>query len=137
MTRSCERPFDESLLSGYLDHALPQREAQKIRIHLEDCSECKSLYEELGTLREAARTTIFKEPDESEWPELPKTAVSRFSRSLGWLLLLSWLVIVSGLSLYRFLSQAGDPLEVFLVLGLPGGFVLLFVSVLLDRLREL
>lgn len=137
MTRSCERPFEESLLSGYLDHALTQSETQKIRVHLEDCSECWSLYEELAALREAARTTVFQEPRDSEWPELPKTRFGRFSRSLGWLLLISWLVIISGLALYRFLSQAGDPLEVFLVLGLPGSFVLLFLSVLLDRLRDL
>lgn len=137
MTRTCERAFDEVLLSGYLDHALNQAQAQQIRVHLEDCAECNSLFEEMRTLREAARTTAFKGPDESEWPELPKNLVSRFSRSLGWLLMVSWLTIVSGLALYRFLSEAGDPLEVFLVLGLPGAFVLLFTSVLLDRLNEL
>ncbi len=136
MTRTCERAFDETLLSGYLDHALNQAEAQRIRIHLEDCAECRRLYEELKTLREAARTTTFKEPRESRWPELPKTPLSRFSRSFGWLLLVSWIVVLSGLALYRFLSHATDPLEVFLVLGLPGGFVLLFLSVLLDRLRD-
>lgn len=137
MTRTCERAFDETLLSGYLDYALNQGEAQKIRIHLEDCASCRSLYEELKTLRDAARSTSFYEPDESEWPELPRTPLSRFSRTLGWLLGISWLVVVSGLALYRYLMSAGDPLEVFIVLGLPGAFLLLFCSVLLDRLREL
>ena len=88
------------------------------------------------TSREAARSTTFKEPEESAWPELPQTPLSRFSRSLGWLLVCGWLVVVTALALWRFLSQAGDPLEVFIVLGLPGGFVLLFLSVLLDRLRD-
>lgn len=136
MTRKCERAFDETLLSGYLDRALNQAQEQRIRIHLEDCAECRKLYEELETLREAARTTAFREPADARWPELPKTPLSRFSRSFGWLLLVSWIVIVSGLALYRFLSHTTDPLEVFLVLGLPGGFVLLFLSVLLDRLRD-
>jgi predicted anti-sigma-YlaC factor YlaD len=137
MSKVCERSFDEVLLSGYLDDALTQAEAQRIRIHLEDCGVCRGLYDELSTLREAARTTAFQEPDDAAWPELPKTRVSRFSRSLGWLVVVSWLIVVSVLALWRFLSQAGDPLEVFIVLGLPGGFVLLFASVLLDRLREL
>ena len=137
MSRSCERSFSEVLLSGYLDHALNQAQAQKIRVHLEDCMECSGLYEELRTLREAARSTTFVEPDESVWPELPTTPASRFSRSLGWLLVCGWLVTVAGLALWRFLAAAGDPLEVFIVLGLPGGFVLLFLSVLLDRLRDL
>lgn len=137
MTRTCERAFDEVLLSGYLDHALNQAEAQKIRIHLEDCADCNSLYMELETLRDAARSTSFKEPDEAEWPELPQTRLSWLSRSIGWVVMISWLVVTSGLALYRFLASAGDPLEVFLVLGLPGAFVLLFCSVLLDRLRDL
>ena len=137
MPETCERSFDEALLSGYLDHALPQSKAQRIRIHLEDCTDCSALYEELRTLRDAARSTTFAEPDDSEWPELPKTGPSRVTQSLGWLIVNSWLIVISAMALYRFLSQTGDPMEIFLVLGLPGGFVLLFMSVLLDRLREL
>lgn len=134
---SCTRSFDEELLSGYLDHALNQAQSQKIRVHIEDCDACRSLYEELRTLRTAARDTVFKEPEEEAWPELPATPSSRLSRSLGWVLVVSWLVVVSAFALWRFFSQTGDPLEIFIVLGLPGGFVLLFLSVLIDRLRDL
>jgi predicted anti-sigma-YlaC factor YlaD len=136
MSRTC-RSFDESLLTGYLDHALPQGEAQRIRVHLEDCDECRQLYEDLRRLREATRSTTFAEPKDEEWPELPKTAASRVSRSLGWLMMTAWLIVTSVFALWRFLSETGDPLEIFLVLGLPGAFLLLFLSVLLDRLREL
>lgn len=137
MSNVCERSFDEVLLSGYLDDALTQAEAQRIRVHLEDCAVCRDLVEELASLRDAARTTTFQEPDDAAWPELPKTRISRFSRSLGWLVVVSWVAVVAVLALWRFVSRAGDPLEVFIVLGLPGGFVMLFASVLLDRLREL
>lgn len=134
---SCTRSFDETLISGYLDHALTQAEAQRIRLHLDDCDSCRTLYEELQTVQEAARQTTFLAPEDEVWPELPKTTVGRFSRATGWLVLISWLTVITGLALWRYLSQAGDPLEVFLVLGLPGAFVLLFVSVLLDRLQDL
>ena len=46
-------------------------------------------------------------------------------------------MVVTGLAAWRFITQAGDPLEIFLALGLPGGLLLLFVSVLMDRLRDL
>ena len=46
-------------------------------------------------------------------------------------------VVITVYALWRFFADTGDPLEIFLVLGLPGGFVLLFLSVLIDRLREL
>lgn len=134
---SCTRSFDEEMLSGYLDRALPQSEARKIRVHLEDCESCRALYNELKALREAARNTSFKEPDSEVWPELPKTRFGFFSRSLGWTLVVAWLVVTAVYALWRFFADTGDPLEIFLVLGLPGGFVLLFLSVLIDRLREL
>ena len=137
MTEECTRSFDEEQLSGYLDNALPQVQAQRVRLHLEVCHVCQALHKELKTLRETAMATRFNSPEEEEWPELPRTRASFVSRSLGWTMLVAWAILVTGIALYRFLSQTGDPLEVFLILGLPGGFVLLFLSVLLDRLRDL
>lgn len=130
-------PFDEELLSGYLDGTLSHRETQRVRLLIESNQEAKRVFREMRALRESALSTRFLPPDDEAWPELPATRVSRASRSLGWLLICSWLAVVTVLALWRFLSQTGDPLEIFLVLGLPGGFVLLFVSVLLDRLRSL
>ena len=137
MARNCTRSFDEELISGYLDGALPQVDAQRVRLHVEDCSACRALYEELRTLRETARTTRFSGPDEDEWPELPKTRPGRFSFSLGWVVIIAWVLVVSGLAVWRFLAAAENPLDVFLVLGFPGGILLLFVSVLIDRLKAL
>ena len=137
MARNCTRSFDEELISGYLDGALPQMEAQRVRLHVEDCGACRTLLDELGALRETAMSTRFLAPGDDEWPELPKTRAGRFSRSVGWVVLIAWLMVTSGLALWRFVTASGDPLEIFLALGLPGAILLLFVSVLLDRLREL
>jgi len=137
MPRNCTRSFDEELISGYLDGALPQVQAQRVRLHVEDCGSCRSLFEELRTLRETAISTRFTAPGDEDWPELPKTRPGRLSRSMGWVLMVAWVSAVCGLALWRFLAGTGDPLEIFLVLGLPGGLLLLFLSVLLDRLREL
>lgn len=137
MPQPQNRPFDEELLSGYLDRALPQAEAQKVRIRLEDDAELRALYEDLRTLRQTAGETEFVPAPEEGWPELPRTRSSRFSRSLGWLVMIAWFSVVTIYALWHFFSQTGDPLEIFLVLGLPGGFVLLFLSVLMDRVRDL
>ena len=137
MARNCTRSFDEELISGYIDGALPQVDAQRVRLHVEDCGACRTLYEELRTLREAARSTRFDSPRDEEWPELPRTKPGRFSFSLGWVVLIAWLTVVSGLSLWRFLTEADNPFEIFLMLGLPGGLLLLLISVLMDRLKEL
>ncbi len=137
MARNCTRSFDEEMISGYLDGALPQVQSQRVRLHVEDCGACRNLLEELRTLRETAMSTRFKGPGDDEWPELPRTVPSNLSRKMGWVVLVAWLLVVTGLALWRFLTQAGDPLEIFLALGLPGALLLLFVSVLMDRLRDL
>lgn len=137
MAQNCTRAFDEELISGYLDGALPQMQAQKVRLHVEDCGSCRNLLAELRTLREAAQSTRFTPPGDEEWPELPRTRPGRYTRSVGWVVLIAWLVVVTVFALWRFLTSSGDPLEVFLMLGLPGSLLLLFLSVLSDRLREL
>ncbi len=137
MAPNCTRSFDEELITGYLDGALPQIQSQRVRLHVEDCGACRTLLEELRTLRETAMSTRFNGPGDDEWPELPRTVPGRFSRGMGWIVLIAWLLATTGLALWRLLTQAGDPLEIFLMLGLPGGILLLFVSVLMDRLRDL
>lgn len=135
MSRS-SAPFDEELLSGYLDGSLGHREMQRVRIHLEDDAESRRTLEEMRLLRQAALETPFEAPADDVWPELPHTPISRLGRSLGWLLLCAWLTVVGALGLWHLVHRTGDATEVFLVLGLPGAFLLLFSSVLIDRLRE-
>ena len=137
MDNDCKRPFDEALLTGYLDDALPQAQAQRVRLHLEECDSCRKFYDELSTLRQAALTTRFAEPEDEAWPELPQTRPSWFGRFAGWSLLIVWLVVTVSVSLWRYLQAAEDPLEVFMTLGLPGAIFLLFLSVLFDRLQDL
>lgn len=128
--------FDEDLISGYLDGTLRQRQAQRVRLLIEENDDARRLYEELRALRKATLSTRFEPPDDDAWPELPQNGTSRLSRRLGWILLLSWLTVVTGLALWRLFTTTGDPLEIFLYLGLPGAFVFLLVSVLVDRLHD-
>ena len=129
--------FDEELLSGFLDGTLSHREMQRVRIQIEEDPETRQLLSEMRLLRQTALATRFTPPESGDWPELPQSRASFFSRTLGWMLLCSWLAVVSAYALWNFISQSGDPLEIFLVLGMPGAFLLLFVSVLIDRLKNL
>lgn len=131
------RPFDEALLSGYLDGELTQAEEQRVRIHLEDHPEDRALLEEMRTMRDATRGTRFETPEDLQWDERPRGPFSRLSRGAGWLLVLIWLVGLSAYGTWQFLTSPEDLLGKLLVVGAVGGFALLFVSILLDRLREL
>lgn len=135
MARGCRNGFDEALISGYLDQELTQAAEQKVRIHLEDCAGCRALLDELRQLREATMTTQFVEPSDTEWNERPRGAASRGLRSLGWAMAIIWLVVTVGFGLWQMWQAPQSAFERLLIFGGITGFALLFLSVLIDRIR--
>jgi predicted anti-sigma-YlaC factor YlaD len=135
MANHCPTAFDESLISGYLDAELTQAAEQKVRIHLEDCVQCRTLLEDLRTIREAAMSTEFSKPDDTQWDERPRGGASLVARGAGWILAIVWAVVVGVYALWEFITTPASPIERLLVVGGLTALALLFVSVLLDRIR--
>ncbi len=134
--------FDEKLLSGFIDGALTQGEAQKVRLHLEENEAARELMAELRSVREASLATEF--PADDQWDERPRGPVSRVLRDLGLLLLLVGAVVAAGLA-FKGSWMTVDPSEgeaklsnwvVFAIgPGVLAGSAMVLVSVVLDRWR--
>ena len=136
MVDRCSVSFDEALLSAYLDDELTQEESQRVRLHLEECASCRTTFEEMKEIREATMTTPFSGFDDGQWDERPRGGVSRLLRGAGWLLILGWILGVSFIGFREFAAApAMGGFELLLVGGLVGGTVLLFLSILIDRLQ--
>ena len=133
----CQRPFPEELLTGYMDRALTQSEEQQVRLHVESCTSCRQLIDEMSTLREAAASTPFATPAKDEWDELPKTLLSGASRSLGWLILLIWAIALVLFVGWQVATSPGAWTEKALIFGSGTGLSLLLLSAFLDRRRTL
>lgn len=133
----CPTGFDEELLTGYLDGALTQGESQRVRLHLEDCEPCRQLYQEMQTVREATMSTRFIIPPDDQWKEIPRTLASRLFRGGGWLLLLVWAAVAGTFALWQLATAPVGALEKSLVFTGLSGVGMLFVSILLDRLKSL
>lgn len=124
--------FDEALISGYVDGELTQGEAQRVRVHLEDCEACRAIAAGLTRLQEATMGSRFQVPQDLQWDESPRGRSSQLLRSAGLVIGLAWLISLFG---YLIIELAGsdDVLGVLLV----GGFVLsaglILASALLDR----
>lgn len=127
--------FDEELISGYLDGELPQGQEQRVRLHLEDCPECRAMTEELNRLKEVTMTTEFRVPDDTQWDETPRGRGSGFFRNFGWLILVAWIVGTLGYGLWQMATDTEELFEVVIVFGAWLGFGLVFLSVLIDRLK--
>lgn len=130
-----ETPFDESLLSGYLDGELTQGEAQRVRVHLEDHPESRELLAQLAALRRVALSTELPVPDDDQWDARPRGAFSRFSRRSGWALVLVWLAVMAGLALWHWWTAPTAWWAKTLTAAIVGGPLLLLLSVLRDRLQ--
>lgn len=127
--------LDEELISGYLDGELSQGQEQRVRLHLEDCPECRAMTEELNRLKEVTMTTEFRVPDDTQWDETPRGRGSGFFRNFGWLILVAWIVGTLGYGLFRMATDTDELFEVVIVFGAWLGFGLVFLSVLIDRLK--
>jgi len=136
VAETCSRSFDESLLSGYLDDALTQGDAQRVRIHLEDCSSCHTLVVDMKRIRKATMTTPFTSPADEQWDERPQGTGSRSAFTLGWLVLIIWGVGVIGFALGHAWAGPQTWIERLILFGGGSGIALVFLSVLIDRLKN-
>lgn len=137
MKQRCQSEFDDSLLSGYVDGELTQADNQRARLHLEECPWCRALVEDLLKIREAAMATYFPVPTDEEWREAPRSQGSQWLRRAGWILLVVWIVGAGWLASEAFLTGSALWYEKVLIVALAGGGLLLFLSVLLDRIKAL
>ena len=76
-------------LSAYLDGELTQQQRQRIAVHLEDCADCRRIYEDFRTLRQQVRELDWPQPADEERSRLMARLAFQATRSVGWLL---WIV---------------------------------------------
>jgi anti-sigma factor RsiW len=136
MPRERSQPFDETLLSGYLDGELTQAEEQRVRIQLEDDPDARRLLEEMRAMRSATMTTRFTVPEDIQWDERPRSWLSGFLRGSGWLFVGVWILVVAGYALWESVTSGVTLQQLIAAAGL-FGLALVFLSILLDRLRDL
>jgi len=126
------------MLSAYLDNELTQGAAQRVRVHLEDCEECRRVFDEMARLQEMTRNLAFADPPEARMKELEKSLGVQAPRRLGWLFVVAGAVawLIYGTAMY--IRHWRPPtVEELISSAVVIGFVLLFVSVAVERLRQL
>ena len=128
--------FNEALLSGYLDGELTQGDEQRIRLHLEACDQCRNVVDELRELREATMDADFQVPEDTQWDEAPRGAISRLLHNTGWLIAGAWVIGIVAYLVWQ-LATDSESLQFEGVLGfaLLLAFGLVILSALVDRLK--
>lgn len=126
------------MLSAFLDQELTQADSQRVRIHLEDCQECRLTLKQLGELHRIAGEIKFAEPPEERMEELEQRLSVQAPRQAGWGLFLGGVVAWVIYAVYLFVTAPGVRLFEKLMAGaVVIGLVFLFLSVLRERLLRL
>ena len=131
-----EHRFDEALISGFLDGELTQGDEQRVRLHLQGCTACTQVADELRQVKEATMTTAFRVPDDTQWDETPRSQVSRMLQYLGWLLAIVWAAGLIAVLIWRAATE-GESIRFEALLGVTPlvAVGLLVLSALIDRLK--
>lgn len=125
------------MLSAYVDRELTQADSQRVRIHLEDCAQCRQALQQLRGLQRLTAEMKFTDPPEDKMEELERRLSVQAPRRAGWGLFLGGVGVWAVYAVYLF---ATSPVQLFEKLAAGAvviGLVLLFVSVLRERLLVL
>ena len=126
------------LLSGYIDGELTQQERQRVRLHCDSCADCDSTLTDLRRLRQRIGEARLSDKDRDNWRESMDDTTVKATRGLGWLLLIGGALIGVGVGVYEFIITPSTLsfIEKLIVGGVYGGMLLIFISVLRQRLIE-
>lgn len=126
------------LLSGYIDDELTQQDSQRVKLHLDRCTDCSKELEEILSLQSRIGAARLSNVSQDKWRETMDDVTVKASRGIGWLLFIGGLLVAAGFAIFQFLLIAGSLSLVTKVIvgGIYGGIFLVFISVLRQRLLE-
>ncbi len=126
------------LLSGYIDGELTQQDRQRVQLHCQSCSKCQAGLEELSVLRERVGKSKLSDVSQGVWRETMEDTPVKAARGFGWLLFIGGILIAVGMVVVEIISSESSMTltERLIIGGIYGGLLLLFISVLRQRLIE-
>jgi len=133
-----EKSHVDELLSGYVDGELTQQDSQRVRLHIDQCTACEREFEEIRQLRDNMGAARLSCVSNDTWRETMDDATVKTTRGIGWLLLIGGALVAGGFAVYEVFTNfsSWSLTEKLIVGGLYGGGLLLFLSVLRQRLIE-
>lgn len=129
----------KDLMMAYLDEELNEEQRRAFEEHLASCPDCTKDLAEFRQLKQMTDGVAFVEPEERVWHEYWDHVYNRVERGTGWVLFsvaAIALLLYGGFLLIETIIE--DPAVSVLLkaglLALLGGLVVLFVSVLRERI---
>jgi predicted anti-sigma-YlaC factor YlaD len=104
----------EEQISAYIDRQLPVDENRSIEIHLQECSSCRTIYDELSTLTQFFQDAERIEPPAFLWNRIAADFDKEHPASHGWVA--SIIACLRGYS--RSLGMAAATIVILIITGI-------------------
>ncbi len=126
----------KDLMMGLMDDELNEDESIKLNNHLIRCSSCRNEYDQLKETSAKLGELTLTEPHDKILDKIWKSPYSKLSRNTGVLLIIAgWLVMmIYGIYEFFILNET-DSLPKFAVGVIIIGAIILFITILRDRIK--
>jgi predicted anti-sigma-YlaC factor YlaD len=129
----------KDLMMGYLDDELSDEQRHRFEEHLAGCPECAGELEEFKRLKAITDEVTLAEPEDRIWQDYWGGVYNRIERGVGWILFSVAAILLTIYGGFRAIEEIIRDPEIELVfklglLALLAGLVILFVSVLRERI---
>ncbi len=129
----------KELISSYYDKELDEEQRNNVEKHLEECSECRKEFEEMGKFEEVMSKMELRKPPKEAWKLYWASVYNRLGRRIGWILLSIGAMIILFFGGYKMVEGIiQDPSTPLLlkagILVFLGGIVVLLVSLIREQL---
>jgi hypothetical protein len=137
-TKQITKEHVGELLSGFIDDELTQQDRQRVQLHCDSCAQCNANLGELRSLRERIGKSKLSDIEYDVWRETMDDTTVKTTRGIGWLLLIGGVLVGVGAGVYEIITNPSTLtlVEKLVVGGVYGGMLLIFISVLRQRLIE-
>lgn len=128
----------EKLLTLYIDDEISKEEKEAVKSHVSSCPHCKKLMDQHLKIKKTSSEISFTEPPADTMAKYWANVSANLSRGSGWIFLIIGSVILALYAIYRFAFDPGvHSLIKITIAAIMIGIILLFLSVLIDRIRDL
>lgn len=124
-------------ISGYLDGELDAESRRELESHILGCAVCRREYESMKRLVIGTSAAFaIEDPPGEVWDTFLDGVYNRLERKTGWVILLSGTAVLLLYAIFLFFTEPwGSMISKILVAAPVVGLIMLFISVLRQRLR--
>ncbi len=127
------------LLMQYVDQEISPEDKQILEDHLKQCSSCREELEKYVKIKGVSSSMKNKLLPDMAWDEYWRHLYNRMERGISWIFISIGAIILLGIAVYSFIIGILNESHITLlekigILALAFGFVVLFVSVVREKL---